>query len=105
MKKGDHQMDNEIPEITQLVADYLQAYIQNLNTDEYVGVMLTSFGQFISINSLKIGHIGSKLILFKGISICNNAPIELLQHITQVNLQLSLIKRGGPPEPKRPIGF
>ncbi len=95
-------MDSEIPRFQQHhpiaeVDTYLHMYIRNLNTNDSIGVKFTSHVEIVAINNLKIGHIESRLILFKGVSIHSNAPIELLQHIVQISLQVYLGETRNPP--------
>lgn len=40
-------------------------------------LMLTSFGQTVTVNITGIGFIGTRLIMFKGFLTNNNAPVEL----------------------------
>lgn len=97
--------DHDAAQIANQVAAVVNAYNRNLNPDEEVGLMLTSFGQTITVNITGIGFIGTRLILFKGYLTSNNAPVELLQHVTQLNFLLISLKRENPQEEKKHIGF
>lgn len=112
-------MTKELPEIPQLpppsdddaatIADQVvaivNAYNRTLNHDQEVGLMLTSFGQTVTVNITRIGYVGTKLILFSGFLTSNNAPVELLQHVTQLNFLLVSLRRENSQEEKKHIGF
>ncbi|MEK5036733.1 DUF6173 family protein [Sporosarcina sp. FSL K6-3457] len=91
--------------IAKQITTYLNAYNQSLDIDGKARIMFSPFGQIAIISNLKIGHIGSKLILFQGISVQTNVPFELLQHIAQLNIQLSPPKKDNPGVMKNTIGF
>ena len=106
----------EIPKLNTLPEDHaatiagqvvatVNAYNRTLNLDQEVGLMLTSFGQTVTVNIAKVGYIGANLIIFKGFLTGNNAPVELIQHVSQLNFLLVSLKRDVPHEEKKQVGF
>jgi|SRR5471030_195089 len=74
-------------------------------SDEYeVGGQLASFGKNIEFHFTDIGYWNPSLISFIGI-LEDGSPVELVQHVSQINVLLIRKKRLKPEEPKRPIGF
>ncbi|MFJ7935099.1 DUF6173 family protein [Sporosarcina sp. NPDC096371] len=98
-------LENDAAAIANQVVAAVNAYNRNLNPNEEVGLMLTSFGQTLTVNITGIGIIGTKLIIIKGFLTNNNAPVELLQHVSQLNFLLVSLKRENPQEVKKHIGF
>ncbi|WP_306010448.1 DUF6173 family protein [Bacillus sp. MMSF_3328] len=76
-----------------------------LDENHEVGVMLASFGQTITVNITGIGYKGKKLIKFIGNLADNGTPVELLQHVSQLNFLLVSLPKETPEEPKKTIGF
>lgn len=77
---------------------------QNLPDTEDVLMMLVQFNQSTTILVENIGYIGHTMISFHGKD-TNNNPIELIQHISQLNFLLTACKKLEPELPKRKIGF
>ena len=100
-----HTSDNDAATIANQVVAVVNEYNRNLNHDQEVGLMLTSFGQTVTVNITGIGFIGTRLIMFKGFLTNNNAPVELLQHVSQLNFLLVSLKREHPQEERKHIGF
>jgi hypothetical protein len=69
-------MTNDLPEIPQLTP--------------------TPDNDAATVNITGIGLFGTGLIMFKGFLTNNNAPVELLHHVSQVNFLLILLKRENP---------
>lgn len=80
-------------------------YNSNLDDQHEVGVMLASFGQTITVNITGIGYQGEKLIKFKGHLADSGSPVELLQHVSQINFLLVSLPKQEPEQPKKTIGF
>jgi hypothetical protein len=70
-----------------------------------MGCVLASFGQTVTVKITGIGYQGAKLIKFKGFITDTNAPVELLQHVSQLNFLLISLQRENTEEPKKTIGF
>lgn len=74
-------------------------------SDEYeVGGQLASFGKHIEFHFTDISYSNPSLISFIGV-LEDGSPVELVQHVSQINILLIRKKRLAPEEPKRPIGF
>lgn len=96
---------------SQLASGYHKRLIQWINDfhksvgDEYeAGACLVNFGQRITFHIEDVGYWNPSLISFNGIAE-DGSPVELIQHINQINILLMKLKRGEPEKPKRPIGF
>jgi len=73
--------------------------------DEYeVGGQLASFGRFIEFHFTDINYWNPSLISFIGV-LDDGSPVELVQHVSQINILLVRKKRQALDKPKRPIGF
>ena len=105
----------KVPEIEPLPLAYsysdtqfeiLQKYITNfeksLDAEHEVGIMLTNFGQSITMQVVEIGYEKSVLLVFKGY--VNGALCTLIQHVSQLNFLLMSVPKE-PDRPKRVIGF
>jgi hypothetical protein len=77
----------------------------NLDDDHEVGVMLASFGQSVTVNITGIGYKGKKLIKFIGYIAESGMPVELLQHVSQLNFLFVTLPRENKEEPRKQIGF
>jgi len=86
----------------------LMIWINNFHkdlSDEYeVGGQLASFGRNIEFHFTDISYWNPSLISFIG-CLDDGSPVELVQHVSQINILLIRKKRANPDEPKRPIGF
>lgn len=86
----------------------LTTWINDFNReldDEYeVGVQLVSFGEKVTFHIKNIGYWNPSLISFSGIT-DEGAPVELIQHVTQISILLMKMERTEPENPKKPIGF
>ena len=75
--------------------DILKKYIVNfensLDSEHEVGIMLTNFGQSVTMQVTQISYEESVLMVFKG-------------HVSQLNFLLTSIEKE-PDRPKRTIGF
>ena len=96
-----------IPSPAECMFKKLMAHIadfeRGLNKDQEVGASMVSFGDkpfYIG----GIGYHGNDMIIFYGTS-TRGQPIKLMQHVTQTNVMLTVMKRRqGHKAPKR-IGF
>ena len=94
--------------IAKIVAENLYEEIikyQKLLTDiEDVAVSVVQFNQSITIFVDSIGYIGYNLVRFGGKD-SSGKPMELIQHISQLNFLLTVVPKPEPEVPKRKIGF
>lgn len=86
----------------EIIKKYIQEFEATLDTEHNVGVMLTNFGQTITMQVCEIRYEKSVVLVFKGW--VNGQYSTLIQHINQLNFLLTAV----PIEeerPKRHIGF
>ena len=83
---------------------WIQDFDNELDNEYEVGARLVNFGQTITFHLKDIGYWNPSLISFSGI-MENGDPVELIQHISQISVLLTKMKRKDPTLPKRPIGF
>ena len=79
-------------------------YQASLPDTEDVIMMLVQFGQTYTIRVTNIGYSGYTLVCFHGENI-DGKPLELIQHISQLNFLLQVQPKEKPEVPKRKIGF
>ena len=79
-------------------------YQASLPNTEDVAIMWVQFNESITILVESIGYIGYTMISFHGKDTKGN-PIELIQHISQLNFLLTTASKPEPETPKRKIGF
>lgn len=79
-------------------------YQNNLLNAEDVAMMLVQFNQSFTILVKGIGYSGYNLVCFHGED-NNGKPIELIQHVQQLNFLLTVVQNPEPEAPKRKIGF
>ena len=80
------------------------SYQANLPDEDDVAMIVVNFNQSTTILVDSIGYIGYNLIRFGGKD-SSGKPLELLQHISQLNFLLTVVPKDEPEIPKRPIGF
>lgn len=98
------QLGSTAKQIAYNLYDEIVKYQENLPDSEDVIMMLVQFNQSIPIRVTQIGYIGYNLICFFGEG-TNGKPLELIQHIQQLNFLLSVSPKPEPDVPKRQIGF
>lgn len=81
---------------------YIVNFENSLDSEHEVGIMLTNFGQSITMQVTEIGYEKSVLMVFKGY--VNGKFSTLIQHVSQLNFLLMSIEKE-PDRPKRLIGF
>lgn len=82
----------------------IQRYQANLPDTEDVAMQLVQFNQSITIMVKGIGYSGYNLVCFHGED-KDGKPLELIQHVQQLNFLLMVVPKPEPEEPKRQIGF
>lgn len=87
-------------QIIQIINDFEEP----LMVEEQVGIRLTTFGnQTFSIDSVSFRN--PDIIIFSG-TFQTGEPVQLVQHVTQVNLLLVAVKRkDDTSKPRRKLGF
>lgn len=81
---------------------YIVNFENSLDSEHEVGIMLTNFGQSITMHVTQISYEKSVLMVFKGY--VNGKFSTLIQHVSQLNFLLMSIEKE-PDRPKRTIGF
>lgn len=90
--------------IAKHIYDQVVKYQSNLNATNDVALVITQFSQSTTILVQNIGYIGYNLVCFYGRG-TDGKPLELIQHISQLNLLLTVAEKSKPETPKRKIGF
>jgi Family of unknown function (DUF6173) len=83
---------------------WIEQFDQGLDSEHEVGVRLVSFGQAVTFHLSDMSYWNPSLISFSG-KTDNGDPVELIQHVSQISILLTRLKRPNPEQPKRPIGF
>lgn len=79
-------------------------YQNKLAETEDVAICVVSFDSKTTIVVDSIGYIGYNLIRFVGKD-NSDKPLELVQHVSQLNFFLMPVQKPEPETPKRKIGF
>lgn len=98
------QLGSTAKQIAYNLYDEIIKYQESLPDSEDVIMMLVQFNQSILIRVTQIGYIGYNLICFFGED-TSGKPLELIQHIQQLNFLLNVAPKPEPNVPKRQIGF
>ena len=78
---------------------------RSLDADNEVGAEICNFGQKITVYITDISYWNPSLIIFYGNDSNTGNPVQLIQHISQINILLIKLPKKNKDEPKRPIGF
>jgi hypothetical protein len=99
-----HVEGNYASEFHRRLVEWINDFDQDLDAAHEVGVRLVSFGQAVTFHLEDIGYWNPSLISFTG-KMDDGAPVELIQHVSQISVLLVKLPRQNPDEPKRRIGF
>lgn len=77
---------------------------ENLDEEHEVAAQLVSFNDQETFNIMDVGFWDPDLIIFFGVNPEGNR-VQLMQHVSQVNIMLVAIKKPEEKEPPRRIGF
>lgn len=77
---------------------------QQIGPEFEVGAQLVAFGSLITFALREIGRVGPGLVVFCGVTAAGD-PIELVQHVSQVNVLFVKLQPAQPDQPRRQIGF
>lgn len=92
----------------QIVAENLYQeilnYQANLSNIEDVAMSIVKFNESSTLLVDSIGYIGYNLVRFGGKD-SSGKPLELIQHVSQLNFLLMVVPKPEPEVPKRKIGF
>lgn len=97
------QMGNANILYEQLV-ERIKKFDNSINEDYEIGVKLACYGTPFQFYLTGLGYENPYLIIFKGL-LEDGSPIELLQHVSQINFVLIKLRKQEPEKPKRKIGF
>ena len=86
----------------EVLEKYIRDFEETLDSEHEVGLILTNFGQSITMQVVQVSYEKSVLMVFKGY--VNGKMSTLIQHVSQLNFLLTSIDKE-PDKPKRPIGF
>lgn len=86
----------------EILSKHIKTFEKTLDSEHEVGIMLTNFGQSVTMCVTEISYEESVLMVFKGY--VNGKMSTLIQHISQLNFLLTSIEKE-PDRPKRTIGF
>lgn len=86
------------------LVDEIKDFDNSLNDEYEVGVKLITYGNTYEFYLTDIGYHNPYLIYFYG-ELPDGSPIQLIQHVSQINFVLIKLKKQDPEKPKRKIGF
>ena len=90
--------------VARCLYDQIINYQANLPDTDDVALRVVHFNQNTIILVENIGYIGYNLVCFYGTD-SQGKPMELIQHIHQLNFLLTVAQKPVPDTPKRKIGF
>lgn len=109
LQKAQENMDFDSPvhhiwadEQFSILKKYIEEFEASLDSEHEVGLMLTNFGQSITMSVTQISYEEPVLMVFKGF--VNGRESTLIQHINQLSFLLTSLKKEAD-RPKRKIGF
>lgn len=86
------------------LVDEIKDFDNSLDDEYEVGVKLITYGNTYQFYLTDIGYHNPYLIYFYG-ELSDGSPIQLIQHVSQINFVLIKLKKQHPEKPKRKIGF
>lgn len=98
------QLESTAEKVAQYIYNEVINYQNNLPDPTDVALNIVQFNQSTIILVDAIGYIGYNLIKFVGKDSSGN-PLELVQHVSQLNFLLTVVQKPAPTIPKRQIGF
>ena len=92
------QFDSRAEQVAYYLYEEIRDYQNKLPDTEDVAMSIVQFNQSITILVKEIGYIGYNLV-------CSGKPLELIQHVQQLNFLLMVVQKPELEVPKRQIGF
>lgn len=86
----------------EILCKYIKDFEKTLDDEHEVGLLLTNFGQSVTMQVTNVSYEQSVLMVFKGY--VNGKMSTLIQHVSQLNFLLTSVPKE-PDRPKRTIGF
>lgn len=96
--------DNSASAFYDRLAKWIEEFDASLDNAHEVGFCLISFGQATVFHFEDMDYRNPSLISFKGRTE-HGEPVELIQHVSQINILLTKLPRPEPDKPKEPFGF
>ena len=78
---------------------------KTLSYDEETGCYLASFGKEISIRIEAVGYDNPYFIVFHGYTLGGNERVQLVQHVSQINVLLVAVEKPKDRDKPRRLGF
>jgi hypothetical protein len=72
--------------------EQIAEFEKSLKADEEVGAYLASFNTEILVHLHDVGYQNPYLIIFTGTNVNNNQPVQLVQHVSQLNVLFTSVK-------------
>ena len=91
--------ENRASEFARHIFNKIQAYAATLDEAHEVGLQLFSAGHIITLHFAGMGYADPALIAFTGATDAGE-PLEVIQHVSQINMLLTPVPRLHPEEPK-----
>lgn len=104
VRAAELAMLNSAEAISQRLYDAIRTYQYSLPNKDDVALQVVTFGSNTTILVERIGYIGSNLVVFGGKD-SSGKPLELIQHINQLNFLMMVAPKPAVEAPKRQIGF
>ena len=98
------QFDSRAEQVAYYLYEEIRDYQNNLPDTEDVAMSIVQFNQSITIFVKEIGYIGYNLVCFHGED-TSGKPLELIQHVQQLNFLLMVVPKPEIEAPNRQIGF
>ena len=86
------------------IVKLINDFEKNLNPNLEAGVRLVSFGKTVQFHIQNLGYWTPNIIIFYG-TLEDGAPVQMVQHMSQLSFLLVAMKRRNPDAPRRCIGF
>lgn len=82
----------------------IKDFEDDLDNEHEVGIRLVTFGNNTVFHVDYIGYYNPTLVVFYG-TLDDGTSVQLVQHVSQLNILLVAAKRLDPSKPKKRIGF
>ena len=87
----------------EIIMEQIKNFENDLDDNHEVSLLLTSFGQSITLAVTNIGYFNPTTLIFYGF--VKGQRATLIQHISQLNFLLLAVEKSDPAKPPRRIGF
>jgi len=86
------------------IGSMIKRFESGLDEDHEVGGRLVSFGSELVFHIISLGFLNPSLLVFHGI-MEDGSPVQLIQHVSQISVLLTSLKKPDPNLPARKFGF